>query len=107
MAGRTGGKIHHGICQALKPRKPALRIVAVEPEESPVCRAASIRRRRFRGSAQVSFLISWIVRVIDEIIKVDSTTSLEQPAHSRAAKASRAAFHPCPDRRRARHRQAA
>jgi cysteine synthase len=51
----TGGTIT-GVGQVLKPRKPSLRVIAVEPEESPVLGGrASTRRTASRGSAPASF----------------------------------------------------
>ena len=49
----TGGTIT-GVGQVLKPRKPSLKIIAVEPEESPVFRAARPGRTRSRASARAS-----------------------------------------------------
>lgn len=53
----TGGTIT-GVGQVLKPRKASLRVVAVEPEESPVLSGDSIRRTRSRASAPASSLTS-------------------------------------------------
>ena len=47
----TGGTIT-GIGWALKPRKPELRMIAVEPAKSPVCRAAAPELIKFKGSAR-------------------------------------------------------
>ncbi len=50
----TGGTIT-GVGQVLKPRKPSLRIVAVEPEDSAVLSGGSPGRTRSRASARASF----------------------------------------------------
>jgi cysteine synthase len=72
----TGGTIT-GIGQALKPRKPALRIVAVEPEESPVLSGGQHSPHKIQGIG-AGFIPDILDRsVIDEIIKIDSTTALE------------------------------
>src|SRR6185437_15509838 len=72
----TGGTIT-GIGQALKPRKPALRIVAVEPEESPVLSGGRHSPHKIQGIG-AGFIPEILDRsVIDEIVKVDSATALE------------------------------
>jgi cysteine synthase A len=72
----TGGTIT-GIGQILKPRKPALRIVAVEPEESPVLSGGRHSPHKIQGIG-AGFIPDILDRsVIDEVVKVDSTTALE------------------------------
>jgi cysteine synthase A len=72
----TGGTIT-GIGQALKPRKPALRIVAVEPEESPVLSGGRHSPHKIQGIG-AGFVPDILDRsVIDEIVKIDSATALE------------------------------
>ncbi len=72
----TGGTIT-GIGQALKPRKPSLRIVAVEPEESAVLSGGRHSPHRIQGIG-AGFVPEILDRsVIDEIVKVDSVTALE------------------------------
>ncbi|GAB1716148.1 MAG: cysteine synthase [Nitrobacter sp.] len=72
----TGGTIT-GIGQALKPRKPELRIVAVEPEESPVLSGGRHSPHKIQGIG-AGFVPEILDRsVIDEVVKVDSATALE------------------------------
>jgi len=70
-----GGTIS-GIGQALKPRKPSLRMVAVEPEESPVLSGGQHTPHKIQGIG-AGFIPDVLDRsVIDEIVKVDSATAL-------------------------------
>lgn len=72
----TGGTIT-GIGQALKPRKPSLRIVAVEPEESAVLSGGRHSPHKIQGIG-AGFVPEILDRsVIDEIVKIDSATALE------------------------------
>jgi cysteine synthase len=57
----TGGTFT-GVSQVLKPRKPTIKMVAVEPELSRFCQAERITRTRSRGSAQGSSPTSWTPR---------------------------------------------
>ena len=61
----------------LKPRKPDLRIVAVEPEESPVLSGGQHSPHKIQGIG-AGFVPDVLDRsVIDEIVKVNSATALE------------------------------
>src|ERR1700735_2039791 len=72
----TGGTIT-GVGQVLKPRKPDLRIVAVEPEESPVLSGGQHSPHRIQGIG-AGFVPDILDRsVIDEIVKIDSLTAIE------------------------------
>jgi cysteine synthase len=72
----TGGTIT-GVGQVLKPRKPSLRIVAVEPEESPVLSGGQHSPHKIQGIG-AGFVPEILDRsVIDEIIKVNSATALD------------------------------
>ncbi|WP_315832820.1 cysteine synthase A [Bradyrhizobium prioriisuperbiae] len=72
----TGGTIT-GVGQVLKPRKPSLRIVAVEPEESPVLSGGQHTPHKIQGIG-AGFVPDILDRsVIDEIVKVNSATALE------------------------------
>jgi cysteine synthase A len=72
----TGGTIT-GIGQALKPRKPSLRIVAVEPEESAVLSGGRHSPHKIQGIG-AGFVPQILDRsVVDEVVKVDSATALE------------------------------
>src|SRR5207237_2644669 len=70
----TGGTIT-GVGQVLKPRKPSLRIVAVEPEESPVLSGGQHSPHKIQGIG-AGFIPDILDRsVIDEVVKVNGTTA--------------------------------
>jgi cysteine synthase len=72
----TGGTIT-GVGQVLKPRKPSLRVVAVEPEESSVLSGGTHSPHKIQGIG-AGFVPEILDRsVIDEIVKIDSATALE------------------------------
>src|SRR5882757_10036778 len=72
----TGGTIT-GVGQVLKPRKPSLRIVAVEPEESPVLSGGQHSPHKIQGIG-AGFIPDILDRsVIDEIATVNSQEALE------------------------------
>lgn len=72
----TGGTIT-GVGQVLKPRKPSLRVVAVEPEESPVLSGGQHTPHKIQGIG-AGFVPDILDRsVIDEIVKVNSATAIE------------------------------
>ncbi|MBC7582414.1 cysteine synthase A [Tardiphaga sp. vice352] len=72
----TGGTIT-GIGQVLKPRKPTLKMVAVEPEESPVLSGGTHSPHKIQGIG-AGFVPDILDRsVIDEIVKINSATALE------------------------------
>jgi cysteine synthase len=72
----TGGTIT-GVGQVLKPRKPSLRVVAVEPEESPVLSGGQHTPHKIQGLG-AGFVPDILDRaVIDEIVTVNSTTAIE------------------------------
>jgi cysteine synthase A len=71
----TGGTIT-GVGQVLKPRKPSLRVVAVEPEESPVLSGGQHSPHKIQGIG-AGFIPDILDRsVIDEIVKINSATAL-------------------------------
>jgi len=71
----TGGTIT-GVGQVLKPRKPSLRVVAVEPVESPVLSGGQHSPHKIQGIG-AGFVPDVLDRsVIDEIVKVDSATAI-------------------------------
>ncbi len=71
----TGGTIT-GVGQVLKPRKPSLRVVAVEPEESPVLSGGQHSPHKIQGIG-AGFIPDILDRsVIDEIVKVNSATAI-------------------------------
>ena len=103
----TGGTIT-GVGQVLKPRKPSLRVVAVEPEESPVLSGGQHTPHKIQGIG-AGFVPDILDRsVIDEIVKVNSATAIETSrALARMEGHSRRHFLGRRDRGGARDRQAA
>jgi cysteine synthase len=72
----TGGTIT-GVGQVLKPRKPSLRVVAVEPEESPVLSGGTHSPHKIQGIG-AGFVPDILDRsVIDEIVRINSATALD------------------------------
>jgi cysteine synthase A len=72
----TGGTIT-GVGQVLKPRKASLRVVAVEPEESPVLSGGQHSPHKIQGIG-AGFIPDILDRsVIDEIVKINSATAIE------------------------------
>jgi cysteine synthase len=72
----TGGTIT-GVGQVLKPRKPELKVVAVEPEESAVLSGGTHSPHKIQGIG-AGFVPDVLDRsVIDEIVKVNSANALE------------------------------
>ena len=72
----TGGTIT-GVGQVLKPRRPSLRVVAVEPEESPVLSGGQHSPHKIQGIG-AGFVPDILDRsVIDEIVKINSATAIE------------------------------
>jgi cysteine synthase A len=72
----TGGTIT-GVGQALKPRKPGLRIVAVEPEASPVLSGGQPGPHRIQGIG-AGFIPDNLDRsIIDEVLTVGDQAALD------------------------------
>ncbi len=72
----TGGTIT-GVGQVLKPRKPSLQVVAVEPEESPILSGGQHSAHKIQGIG-AGFVPDILDRsVIDEIVRIDSATAIE------------------------------
>ncbi|MDA9442032.1 cysteine synthase [Bradyrhizobium sp. CCBAU 51745] len=71
----TGGTIT-GVGQVLKPRKPSLRVVAVEPEESPVLSGGTHTPHKIQGIG-AGFVPDILDRSVIEIVKINSTTAIE------------------------------
>lgn len=72
----TGGTIT-GVGQVLKPRKASLRVVAVEPEESPVLSGGAHTPHKIQGIG-AGFVPDILDRsVIDEIVKVSGPAAIE------------------------------
>jgi cysteine synthase A len=72
----TGGTIT-GVGQVLKPRLPSLKVVAVEPEESPVLSGGTHSPHKIQGIG--AGIIPDILdrSVIDEIVKINGATAIE------------------------------
>jgi cysteine synthase A len=72
----TGGTIT-GVGQVLKSRKPSLRVVAVEPVESPVLSGGQHSPHKIQGIG-AGFVPDILDRsVIDEIVQINSATAIE------------------------------
>src|SRR5437763_11961976 len=72
----TGGTIT-GVGQVLKARKPSLRVIAVEPEESPVLSGGQHSPHKIQGIG-AGFIPDILDRsVIDEIVKIKSSCAIE------------------------------
>ncbi|MCW5731147.1 MAG: cysteine synthase A [Alphaproteobacteria bacterium] len=85
----TGGTIT-GVGQVLKPRKPALRVVAVEPEDSPVLSGGRPGPHKIQGIG-AGFVPSILdTGLIDEVITIGNETSFEM-----ARRAARLEGLPC------------
>src|SRR5438067_9887969 len=72
----TGGTIT-GVGQVLKARKPSLRVIAVEPEESPVLSGGQHSPHKIQGIG-AGFIPDILDRsVINEIVKINSSCAIE------------------------------
>jgi cysteine synthase A len=76
----TGGTIT-GVGQVLKPRRPSLKIVAVEPEDSPVLSGGTPGPHKIQGIG-AGFVPEILDRsVIDEVVTVGNQTAFETARH--------------------------
>lgn len=72
----TGGTIT-GVAQVLKPRRPSLKVVAVEPEDSPVLSGGQPGPHKIQGIG-AGFVPDVLDRsVIDEVVTVGNQTAFE------------------------------
>ncbi|SFK45238.1 cysteine synthase A [Methylocapsa palsarum] len=72
----TGGTIT-GVAQVLKPRRPGLKIVAVEPEDSPVLSGGAPGPHKIQGIG-AGFVPAILDRsLIDEVVTVGNQTSFD------------------------------
>ena len=72
----TGGTIT-GVSQVLKPRRPALKIIAVEPEDSPVLSGGKPGLHKIQGLGAGFVPPILDTGIIDEIVTVGNQTSFE------------------------------
>src|SRR4030095_12304848 len=72
----TGGTIT-GVGQILKPRLPSLRIIAVEPEDSPVLSGGQPGPHKIQGIGAGSVPAVLDRSVIDEVVTVGNQTAFE------------------------------
>src|SRR6478672_5182853 len=76
----TGGTIT-GVGQVLKPRRPSLKVVAVEPEDSPVLSGGQPGPHKIQGIG-AGFVPQVLDRsIIDEVITVGNQTSFDTARH--------------------------
>ena len=72
----TGGTIT-GVAQVIKPRNPALKVVAVEPEDSPVLSGGQPGPHKIQGIG-AGFVPPVLDKgVIDEVVKVSNQTAFD------------------------------
>ena len=72
----TGGTLT-GCAEVLKPRRPDLRMVAVEPEDSPVLSGGVPGPHKIQGIGAGFIPAVLNVRAIDEVIKIGNATAFE------------------------------
>jgi cysteine synthase A len=70
----TGGTIQ-GVAEILKAKKPSIRIVAVEPEDSPVLSGGTHKPHKIQGIGAGFIPEVLDVKVIDEIVTISNDTA--------------------------------
>jgi cysteine synthase A len=70
----TGGTIT-GIAEVLKPRRPSLRMIAVEPEDSPILSGGIPGPHKIQGIGAGFVPAVLNVELIDEVIKIGNETA--------------------------------
>ena len=91
----TGGTIT-GVGQVLKPRKPSVRMVAVEPEDSPVLSGGQAGPHKIQGIG-AGFVPDILDRsVIDEVVTIGNETAFDTARAVARSRASRSASRPAP-----------
>jgi cysteine synthase A len=77
----TGGTLT-GIAQALKPRKPSFKVVAIEPAESPVISGGTHTPHKIQGIGPGFIPDNLDVKLIDEVFKVSSDEAIFMCRHA-------------------------
>lgn len=72
----TGGTIS-GVGEALKARKPGMRIFAVEPKDSPVLSGGQAGPHKIQGIGAGFVPVNFHAEAVDEIIRIDNEASFE------------------------------
>jgi cysteine synthase A len=72
----TGGTIT-GVGQVLKPRKPGLRMIAVEPEDSPVLSGGAPGRHPIQGIGAGFVPAILDTKLIDEVVTIGNETAFQ------------------------------
>jgi cysteine synthase A len=73
----TGGTVS-GLGQALKKRKPEIKVYAVEPKESPVLNGGSPGPHKIQGIGAGFIPENFDAKVVDKIFTIDSETSIRR-----------------------------
>ena len=72
----TGGTIQ-GVAEVLKKRKPGLKIIAVEPEDSPVLSGGAYKPHKIQGIGAGFIPDVLDIKIIDEIIQISNQTAFD------------------------------